>query len=623
VRRLLARCLDKDPRSRLRDIGEARIILANPGAADPVTAASASAAPARTSRWWIAAAAAALIAGAAIGRYALAPAAAPAQTFEFDVTIPGTAIETGSFAFSPDGSRLALVTRDAAGERKLTIRDMNAAQVRVLPGTNGAASPFWSPDGREIAYFSESQLNRIALDGAAPRPIATVSDPRGGSWGAGDIILVGSGTGPIRRVPASGGKQPEPVTQLAKGLEDAHAWPEFLPDGKRFVFLADATTDAGHSIRLGSVDGGPTTILKKVVRSQPIVDPAGRLLLAERGQLLAYPFDLARGTLSDASTLVASQIYPLGNQHQLPASAAAPGMLAFQSGSAETDLVVLDNAGRLMRTVGTADRYGNVAVSPDGKRAAFEIFTDTKEKLIWVQDFERGVRTPVSLRGKAADSAAWSPDGETVYFDSNVSEKWEVFRKSVTGGGDPENLGSPGVGDVAVMDVSADGHWLIANGVNGDNRLDLYLRSLDAAGKWTPWSVGPADEGFATFSPDSKWVAYTSDASGKTEVYLAPVDGGPTVHRWPVSSGAGYEPRFSPDGKTVYYRSSALEWMAVDVRFSAGKLEAGTPKPLFALPSIDWPYMRNVIDVLPNGSGFMTVHPPSTAALSIRVRTGK
>ena len=622
VRRLLARCLDRDPRSRLRDIGEARVILADAGTPEPTTTTT-SVPPRASGRWWIAAAAAALIAGAVIGRYALASAVPPAQAFEFDITTPGSAIETASFALSPDGSRLALVARDATGDRKLIVRDMNAAQGRVLPGTNGATYPFWSPDGREIAFFAANELNRIALDGAAPRPVATVTDPRGGSWGAGDVILIGSGSGPIKRVTASGGKAPEAATEVEKGVEDTHAWPAFLPDGKRFVFLADASTDTGHRIRLGSVDGGPTTILKTGVRSQPVLDPSGRLLLDERGQLLAYPFDLARGTLGDASTLVASPIYTVNNQHQVPASVVARGMLAFQTGTPETDLVVLDHAGHVSRTVGTPDRYGNVAVSPDGKRAAFEIFTDSKEKLVWVQDLERGVRTPVSQRGKSADSASWSPDNETVYFDSNVNEKWEVFRKSVTGGGEPENLGSPGVADVAVMDVSSDRRWLIVNGANGDKRFDLYLRSLDAAGKWTPWAVGPADEGFASFSPDSRWVVYTSDASGMTAVYVAPVEGGPTVHRWPISSGSGFEPRFSPDGKTIYYRSAASEWMAVDVRFTNEKLEAGTPKALFVLPSIDWPYMRNIMEVLPNGSGFMTVHPPSTAVTSIRIRTGK
>jgi Tol biopolymer transport system component len=625
VRGLLRRCLTKDPRQRLRDVGEARLVLENPSAVEPAVEPAVSRQQTRLGRWWIVAAAAgALIAGAALGRYALAPATPPAQTFEFDVTVPGSVIEYGSFALSPDGARLALVIRDESGDAKLAVRDMNATQVRVLPGTKGAVYPFWSPDGRELGFFSENQLSRIALDGAAARPVATVTDPRGGAWGAGDMILFGSGSGPIQRVPASGGKPPEAVTEVEKGVETSHEWPAFLPDGKRFVFLADAQNDEGHRIRLGSVEGDPTKILKKVVRSQPIVDPGGRLLLGERGQLLAYPFDLVHATLGEESTLVAAPIFTIGNGHHLPAYACVGGMVAFQIGSAENNLVVLDQGGQVTRTVGTPDRYGNMAASPNGKRVAFEIFTDTPEKLIWVEDLERGVRTPVSQREKAADSPAWSADGETVYFDSNATGKWEAYRKAVTGGGSPENLGSPGeVKDVAVLDLSPDGHWLLASGLNGENRYDLYLRSLDAAGKWTAWASSPANEASGAFSPDSRWIVYTSDDSGRSEVYVAPVEGGPAAHRWPISSAGGFEPRFSADGKTIYYRSAAFDWTAVEVRLDPGKVDAGTPKKLFPMPAIDLPYLRNLMALLPGGSGFMTIHPPSTKPTSIRVRTGK
>ena len=263
-------------------------------------------------------------------------------------------------------------------------------------------------------------------------------------------------------------------------------------------------------------------------------------------------------------------------------------------------------------------------MSPDGKRVAFEIFTDRSEKLIWIEDLERGVRTPVSLHEKMSDSSAWSADGETIYFDSNATGKWEAYRKAVTGGAAPENLGSPSDAvDTAVLDLSPNGRWLLTSCLTGENRYDLYLRSLDAAGKWTPWVFGPANERAGAFSPDSRWIVYTSDDSGRVEVYVAPVEGGPAAHRWPISSGGGFEPQFSADGKTIYYRSAAFAWTAVDVRFDAGKVNAGTPKTLFPMPPLDLPYLRNLMAVLQGGSGFMTIHPPSTKAMSIRVRTGK
>jgi len=624
VRRLLRRCLDKDPRTRLRDIGEARIALAGARTDEPVAVPGAPASsPGRGA--WIAAAAIALVGGIALGRFALAPAPPPGQTFEFDVSVPGHPLEIGSFALSPDGSRLALVIRDEAGDRQLALRDMGLSEARVLPGTTGALYPFWSPDGREIAYFSGSQLSRIAIDGATPRPVASVVDPRGGAWTPDDIILVGSAVGPIWRVPASGGATPEPVTEVEAGVEDGHMWPSLLPDGRRFIFMADSSSVEGHRLRLGSIDGGPTTILRTAIRSQPILDPSGRLLVGERGQLVAYGFDVSAGTLGDESALVAADVFPIGNNHALPASVSVGGMVAFQHTSPESTLAFLDHAGRVIRTIGRPDRYGNATISPDQKRVAFEIFTDTTERLVWVEDLERGVRTPLSQRGRMADSSVWSADGQTVYFDSDASDTWEAYRLSVTGGGDPEKLGLPeGTSEVFLLDVSADGRWLLGAGLKGVNRYDLYLLDLTApAATWTPWLTTAAQEQEGAISPDSRWIAYTSDMSGRVEVYVAPMEGGPSLRRWQLSSAGGFEPKFSPDGRTLYYRSPTYEWMAVDVELGDGTVEAGTPRELFQIPVIELPFLRNLMDVLPDGSGFLGLQPASSSVLSIRVRTGR
>jgi len=626
VRRLLARCLDKDPRTRLRDVGEARIALASPSIEDgAVAAAVPGQAPSPRGRtWWLAGAALALVAGAAIGKLALAPTVPPVRTIEFNVTVPGQRIESGSLALSPDGSSLAFVVRDKDGQRQLTVRSMDSIEARVLPGTAGAYHPFWSPDGREIAFFSENRLLRIALDGAAARPIAVVPDARGGSWGPGDVILVGSGSGPIRRVSSSGGRPPVGVTELDRGVEDAHAWPAFLPDGKQFVFLADASSDEGHRIHLGELDRGPTKILKKAVRSQPIVDPSGRLLLGEVGQLVAYPFDFRSGTLGELSVLIASTVYPLGAQHYAPFSAAAGGVVAFQTGSSETELVFVDFEGRVLRKVTDPERIGNPAISPDGKRVSFEIFTDTSsERLVWVQDVERRVRTAVSQRGNAADSSAWGADGETVYFDANPGGKWDAYRKAVSGGGEPERLESPVKSDITMLDASPDGRWLLTAITMGEDQGDLVLHELTAAkGAWIEWSKGRFNDENGSFSPDSRWITYTSDASGRTEVYVAPVQGGPGVRRFQISSGGGFEPKFSPDGKRIYYRSARDEWMSADIEESGDRIDAKTPRVLFSVTAADLPWIRNFVDVLPDGSGFLLVRPVGSAESAIRVRTG-
>ncbi len=622
VRRLLQRCLDKDPRTRLRDVGEARIVLAFPGG-EEVAGAAADAGQATSARGrtgWIVGAILALVAGVALGRFVFAPNVPPARAFEFDVTLPGQRIETGSLALSPDGSMLAFAARDKDGQRHLCVRSMDSIEARVFPGTAGALHPFWSRDGKEIGFFIENQLLRIALDGAA-RPIGLIPDPLGGSWGANDVILVGSSSGPIRKVAASGGRPPVAVTEIDKGVEDTHVWPAFLPDGKQFVFLADASSDEGHRIRLGDLDGGPTRILKKGVRSQPIIDPAGRLLLAELGQLVAYPLDLRSGGLQDQSVLLATKVYPLTAHHQAPFSAAAGETLAFQNGSGDMELVLLDFEGHVIRKLTDPDRIGNPAISPDGRRVSFEIFTDTRERLVWVQDLERGVRTAISQRGNAADSSAWGADGETVYFDANPGGKWDVYRKAVSGGGEPEPLGSPAQSDITMMDTSADGRWMLTTILTVENKNDLVLHDLATAkGAWIEWCKSPFEEDFGSFSPDSRWIAYTTDASGRKEVFVAPVAGGPSARRFQISSGGGFEPRFSPDGKKIYYRSARDEWMSADLDMSGDRIDAKTPRALFSLVAVDLPWVRNVVDVMPDGSGFLAVRPVGSNETAIRVR---
>lgn len=627
VRRLLKRCLDKDARTRLRDIGEGRIALGSPGSEETAGAATAATGPMPSTRSraaWVVGAILALAAGAAFGRLVLAPTPAPTRSFEFEVMAPDHRMEMGSVALSPDGSMLAFLARNEDGVRMLHVRNMDSIESRVLPGTVGALYPFWSRDGREIGYFAENQLLRIALDAAAPRPVGLVPDPIGGSWGVDDVILVGSASGPIRKLSASGGRPPVVVTEVDKEAEDNHAWPAFLPDGKRFVFLSDASSDEGHRIRLGDVAGGPTKILKKVVRSQPIIDPAGRLLLTEVSQLVAYPFNLESGVLGEQSVLIAGKVYPMAAHHHASFSAAA-GTLAFQTGSADLEVVLLDFEGRVVRKLTEPDRIGNPAISPDGRRISFEIFNDGAERLVWVQDLERGVRTPVSTRTKAADSSAWSADGETVYFDSNAGEsgKWDVYRKAVSGGAEPVALVSPTRSDITVLDTSADGHWLLTAINVGENRNDLYLHDLTKAnGAWVEWCKESFEENFGSFSPDSRWIAYTTDASGRMEVYVAPVDGGPSVRRFQISSGGGLEPRFSPDGKKIFYRSAKDEWMSVDVEMSGDRIDAKIPKVLFPLPVVDLPWVRNVVDVMPDGSGFIVVRPVISRETTIRVRTG-
>jgi len=622
VRRLIERCLDRDPHMRLRDAGEARIVLAAPHAA-----ATDSAQPAARGRFaWAAVAALALVGGLASGRYLIAPPAPPPRSgVAFEVDVPGERIETGSIALSPDGTNLALLVRGADGRPELWVRPLEGFESRPLPGTQDASYPFWSPDGTEIGFFVGDHLLRVALDSTAPRRIASAPDAVGGTWNAEGAILFGTGGGPIFRVLASGGATPVAVTALETGVETAHVWPSFLPDGQRFVFLADASTDDGHRVYLTSLGSGPEKILLRAIRSAPAIDPAGALLLVQQNQLVAHSFDFRREMLTGASILVADGVYPLGVHHDSPYTLSSNGVVAYQQGSDASDLVRIDLDGGARIQLAKPDRYGNPALSPDGRSVAFELHGSHEERLIWVHDLERGVRTVVSHRGALADSAAWSAHGEAVYFDANPDGSWQVYRKQVNGGGDPELLGRPTEqeNDVGVLDLSRDGRWLLVTTQGGGAGAgDLYLRLLVGAETvWFPWAVGPAGEGNGCFSPDSRWIAYVSDGSGRSEVYVAPVDGGPAASRWQISSGGGLEVAWSPDGKRIYYRAPTGELMRVPIRASAERIEAGVPTPLFELNTPEVSYVRNTFTVTPDGTSLIVIQAADKRQRTVRVRT--
>ena len=613
VRRLLERCLDRDPHTRLRDAGEARIALSQTGGELPQ--------PAKLRVG--AALGAALLAGVAAGRFLLAPRATPAAPgFAFDVSA-GRRTQLGSFALSPDGRYLVFAVSASEGTTELWLRPLDSFDMRPLPGTRGARQPFWSPDSREIAFFSGADLQRMALGEAAPHRIASAPLADGGTWNAEGVILFGGGNAqPIFRVSAGGGAVPMALTQLEPGVEDAHVWPAFLPDGRRFVFLADASSDDGHRVRLGSLDGRPTTILLKRIRSSVRVDPRGALLLVQANQLVAHPFDFAAGRLAGDARLVVDGVYPVGVHHDSPFALSTNGRLAYQSESAAAVLTRVDAQGAVVASLGPSERVSSPAVSRDGRWLAYELQEGPDERRIWIQDVARGARRPLSERGKIADSAVWSDDGETVYFDSSADGSWKVYRARVNGGGPPENLGSPPGLDLTVLDCSRDGQLLVAINVGAGN-WDLLLRATNVAdAPWVPWLNTPSSESYGVFSPDSRWIAYVSEGSGRGEVFIAPTRGGGEAQRWQISADGGVEPCWSPDGARVYYRSPASELMAVDLTFSAaGRVEAGAPRRLFEMLTPNLAMARNMYDVAPDGS-LVLIRPSSTDPPVIHVLTG-
>jgi len=621
VHRLLARCLDRDPRTRLRDAGEARIVLAAP---DALVAEKGVGARQRTVWPAVVAAVIALLAGVAVGRFLLAPSPSPRPDFAFEISVADQKVETGSMALSADGTQLVFLVQGNDGISELWLRRLGTFGSRRLPGTRGAAYPFWSPDGREIAFFADGQLSRVAFDGGGSRRIASAPQAVGGTWSAEGVILFGTDEGPIFRVNAAGGMDPVAITGVEEDVEDAHVWPVFLADNTRFFFLADASTDEGHRVRLGTLDGSPTEILLTAIRSNLGVDPRGALLLVRESQLVAYPFDPKSGALTGESTMVVDSVYSLGKRHHAPFSVSTNGILAYQRGSDLADLVHLDLEGRILARIGTSERFGNLEFSPDGRRIAFEVAPSSDESLIWVHDVERGVRTLISERGERSSGATWSADGDTVYFNSGEAGSLRVYRKPANGGGVAELLVMPTAAtSVQILDCSMDGRWLLANAAFGSEDRDLFLYPLDTDGaEWTPWLATQAYEDNAHFSPDSRWIAFVSDVSGRDEVYVAPVGGELASRRRQISANGGRGPRFNPDGTRIYYRSLSNQLMSVSVNLSEERVDPGVPEVHFDLETPEeLGYVWRTFDLSPDGKSLVAIQAATTGDRSIRVRT--
>ncbi|MEQ1575486.1 MAG: protein kinase, partial [Vicinamibacterales bacterium] len=558
VVRVVERCLEKNPAARFQSTHDLAFALEGPSGASSPTA-TVSAAPARPRRmrlapWSVAGLATAVAAAALISPH-LRPAPPDPRVIRFTIAAPaGTAFPVAfgspAQAISADGRHMVFVAVKPGLPAQLWVRSLDAVEARPLAGTEGATSPFWSPDGRFIGFFADGKLKRISPSGGSALALCDAASAVGGSWNADGVILFGRSDGGVLRVSAAGG-EPAPATTLDVNRKDAsHRYPRFLPDGRRFVYL-NVGANAG-TLFLGALDSPEATPLGPA-DSGAFFAPPGYLLFVRQSVLLAQPFDLARGQLSGDVVSIAEDV--TSSTGGATAFAVSPaGVVSFRSTPADAvQMTWFDRAGARLRPLGEAAPYQQMVISHDGTYVAAQRTTRSQPE-IWVIDAERG--TPTRLAADRSDPV-WSPDGrELAYY---AVGEGSIVRKAANGTDEAAFISGLG-GGLVLEDWSRDGRHLVYSARGSLWALPLPGESqpADARSGGTSTAAGTPIQLTRTgganepqVSPDGRWLAYSSSDSGRVEIYVQPFPG--PGQRVRVSTSGGAQPKWRADGQELFY----------------------------------------------------------------------
>jgi len=507
----------------------------------------------------------------------------------------------GHIALSPDGSMLALVAADSAGNTSLWVRPMNSSLARQLPETNDAQFPFWSPDSRFIGFFATGKLKKIPASGGSPLVICDAQNGRGGTWNQDGMIVFAPNfdfTGLFKVSAASGTVSPATRLDTTRN-ETNHRWPHFLPDGKHFIY-----TTQGHlresgftgAMYVSSIDGSLDKLLTKVSSNMAYSD--GYLLYVHQKSVLAQPFDLVKLELFGDANPIVGKVEFSGDKSRGVFSISNNGILTYQvPGNNAGMLSLCDRTGRKLGDVGGGRAMTNGArFSPDGTNIAFDS-PDPESDLtdIWLYDVTRTISTRVTFDPASEWQPIWSPDGKRMVYATERQGTGLYMKNSDGTESEQELLKS--LETKSPLDWSPDGQFIIYMDINESGGVDLMLLPLEGKREPIPFANTKFKENNARISPDGHWVVYDSDESGKSEIYARPFPSG--GGKWQISSSGGSFPMWSPDGLEVYYNQSAGVFMEVSVKAAGSVFTAGSPTKLFEIPRC------TILDISKDGKQFL------------------
>ena len=591
VRRLLGSCLEKDPRKRLRDIGDAWRLLDDSSALPSP--------PTPTPRLIWAAGMLATIA-VALGVFAFLRPTSSAEPFRLAINPPpgghfDFANDTGGSAISPDGTRVAFVADGA-----LWVRPLDSDTAIRLPATDGAYYPFWSPDLRSIAYFARDKLMRIVLPSGPIAELATLESgsARGGSWNADGTIIYAELVRPLFRVSSSGGA-PVSLTSLdAARQENAHYHPRFLPDGNRFLYMIRSNDPANNGIYVGSLkDSKLKKKVANVLSNAAYVSAQGEypgyLLFYREGALIAQPFEAKTLRSIGSADVISESVGYLLNNHFANFSVSDTGRVVLGTmGTPKVQMTWLDRMGKASAVPNPPDYFSFPRISPDGSRVVIQKGWNVTVAP-WIFDFKRGVLSRVDEEG---GRPVWSADSRRILYERGVKA---LVRKDLDSPQPAEIVARLAGGLGTAFDWSPDGQYAVVELLGG-----LTALSLDDHATSRQLTNGAKDY-FPRFSADGKWLAYHSRQSDRYEVFVQDFPNGRT--RTQVSNQGGVVPLWRRDQKELFYLTPNGGIMAADVRSSISGLEFGVPHLLFTSSSLSTANLggADACDVTPDGQHFL------------------